>query len=57
MTKRKKHAACFLLNWQLTSLAFESGKFVHCVFETKEVLILPHLCSDPKMNIAFIAKN
>lgn len=55
MTKRKKHAAC--LNWQLTCLVFESGNFVQCVSEIKEVLILPHLCSDPKTNIAFVAKN
>lgn len=55
MTKRKKQGA--YLNWQLTGLAFESDKFVQCVFETKEALILPHLCSDPKTNIAFVAKN
>lgn len=35
----KKYTAC--LNWQLTGLAFESGKFVQWAFETEEVLILP----------------
>lgn len=55
MTKRKKHATC--LNWQLTGLAFESGKFLQWAFETEEVLILAHLCSDSKTNIAFVAKS
>jgi len=53
--KRKKHTTA--LNQQLAGLAFESGKFLWCVFSTKEVLILTLLWSDPNANIAFLVKN